>query len=185
MEQLYLNMPVKWMLSQWFLTAILLMNLFRQMEHTHLYCPESGFSSFCTNWNSSSGSVKLCPGPEMFTLQSEEQSGKDLWKEETWFCNFVLVGKVLAAISGGQYLHVYEKAPGKWIFSTCFLRLLRSLPVWPQRVHLWAFNPASGAFTIYSYSCLSPPVRSKHDQLNLKIQGFAQGIYSVNTQEHN
>ena len=61
------------------------------------------------------------------------------------------------------------------MFSTCFLRLLRSLPVWPQRVHLWAFNPASGALTIYSYSCLSPPVRSRHDEGNYckNIESFS------------
>ena len=166
MLQLYLNMPVKWIDSQWFLTAILLMNLLRQMEHTHLYWPESGFSSFCTNWNSSSGSVKLCPGPEMFTLQSEEQSGKDLWKEETWFCNFVRVGNVLAAISGGQYLHVYENAPGKWIFSTCFLRLLLSVPVFPHRVHLLTPGPLAGSLAIYSYSCLSPmPASTSLDRI--------------------
>ena len=37
-------------------------------------------------------------------------------------------------------LHKYENLPGKWTFSTCFLRFPRSLPLLPHIVHLCQFG---------------------------------------------
>ena len=68
----------------------------------------------------------------------------------TWWLSLVRVPKI-----EGQYLHSYEKTPLKWAFSTCFLRLLLSFPVFPHIVHLLQCGPPTGSFTIYSYSCLS------------------------------
>ena len=66
----------------------------------------------------------------------------------TWWLRWVLEVKVC-----WQYLQVYVKLPGKWIFSTCFLKLPLSLPTLPQTVHRCDWGPS---FTMYSYNCLSP-----------------------------
>jgi len=82
-----------------------------------------------------------------------------LWYVETWTYILFLALKVFP-----QYLQLYRKEFGKWMFSTCFLMLLLSWLTFPQRVHLWALGPLAGSFSMYSAKVLPTPSRENKNQ---------------------
>ena len=87
---------------------------------------------------------------ELYRFYWADCPGNDQGRSRWWprspqanhYCDICGFNRFLVVQVSLQYLHKYENLPGKWMFSTCFLRLLLSLKVFPQSKHLCKPGPS-------------------------------------------
>lgn len=94
----------------------------------------------------------------MIYSSKNSKPGKSQIAENVYFTEWYLAmwwfNRFFVANTWSQYLQGWDIEPGKWMFSTCFLRLNLWLFSFPQMVQL--NTPVSWSLTMYSFNILYP-----------------------------